>query len=101
MEGKALRIVIAGRGCGACRELLARTREACAALSLPAEIEEVLEEEDALERFGLEHLPALLVEGRLVCQGFLPSTALLTGWLDAIARGEMPGQGGEASGRGP
>ncbi len=89
MEREPLRIVVAGRGCGACRELLRRTREACAALSLPAEIGEVLEEE-ALERFGVEHLPALFVEGRLVCQGFLPSPALLADWLGEISRRELP-----------
>jgi|GEM_PF-1597486 hypothetical protein len=93
MERGPLRIVIAGRGCGACRELLRRTREACAALSLPAEIGEVLEAE-ALERYGVEHLPALFVEGRLVCQGFLPSPALLADWLGEIYRAEPPPPGG-------
>lgn len=88
MERRPLRIIVAGRGCGACRELFRRTREACAALSLPAEIGEVLEEE-ALERYGLEHLPALLVEGRIVCQGFLPSTPLLADWLGQVSRGAV------------
>lgn len=92
MEREPLRIVIAGRGCGACRELLLRTRQACAALALPAEIGEVLEEE-ALERFGVEHLPALFVEDRLVCQGFLPSPALLADWLGEISRGDLPSHG--------
>lgn len=96
MERAPLHIVVAGRGCGTCRELLRRTREACTALSLPAEIQEVLEEE-AVERYGVEHLPALLVEGRLVCQGFLPSPALLADWLGEMARGRaaLPRRGGE------
>jgi predicted DsbA family dithiol-disulfide isomerase len=75
-----LRIAVAGRGCGACQELLRRTREACAALGLDVEVAEI-QDPDAIQAAGVDRLPALLIGGRLVCQGFSPSPSLLMDWL--------------------
>jgi len=75
-----LRIAVAGRGCGACQELLRRTREACAEIGLDAEISEIRDPE-AIQAIGVDRLPALLIDGRLVCQGFSPSPSLLRDWL--------------------
>ncbi|MEW6758935.1 MAG: thioredoxin family protein [Acidobacteriota bacterium] len=85
-----LRIAVAGRGCGACQELLRRTKEACAAVGLDAEVAEIRDPE-AIQAMGVDRLPALLIGDRLVCQGFAPSPSLLQDWLrEASEPGSAP-----------
>lgn len=89
-RASGLRITVAGRGCGACQELLRRTREACAAVGLDADVAEIRDPE-AIQAIGVDRLPALLIDGRLVCQGFAPSPSLLRDWLrEASETGSPP-----------
>ncbi len=84
-----LRITVAGRGGGACQELLRRTREACAAVGLEAEVAEI-HDPKTIQAIGVDRLPALLIDDRLVCQGFSPSPSLLREWFREASESGSP-----------
>lgn len=64
-----MRIEIIGIGCGACRRMEAEVRRVVADLGLDAQIVRV-EEIGTVAEYGLLVLPGLMVDGRLVAEGY-------------------------------
>ncbi len=69
-----MEIKVLGPGCPKCKTLLKVTNEAVADLSLNVEIQKV---EDIMEimSFGAMHTPGLVINGKLVVSGRVPSAS--------------------------
>ena len=69
---KIMEIKILGTGCPKCKTLEKVTREAVAELGLQAEI---IKEEDIIKimNYGIMHTPGLVINGRVVLSGQVPS----------------------------
>ena len=67
-----MQIKVLGTGCKKCNELEQATREAVAALGINANIEK---EEDIMKimEYGVNRTPALVVDGKVVVSGRVPS----------------------------
>lgn len=67
-----MEIKILGPGCPKCKTLEKVTREAVAELGLQAEI---IKEEDIIKimNYGIMHTPGLVINGRVVLSGQVPS----------------------------
>lgn len=67
-----MEIKILGTGCPKCKTLEKVTREAVAELGLQAEI---IKEEDIIKimNYGIMHTPGLVINGRVVLSGQVPS----------------------------
>ena len=77
-----MEIKILGIGCARCNDLEKLVRDALAELNIAAEVEHVKD----LKRFaamGVLMTPGLVINGKVVCQGHLPSKTELTDWLVA------------------
>ncbi len=77
-----LEVVVVGPGCSRCMELEAMVRKALEELGLEAVILE-LSDQNAIRAAGVEKLPGLLLNGRVLVQGWMPTEPLLKGWLSA------------------
>ncbi|MGC8723209.1 MAG: thioredoxin family protein [Acidobacteriota bacterium] len=77
-----LEVVVVGPGCSRCMELEAMVRKAVEELGLEAEIRE-LSDQSAIRAAGVEKFPGLLLNGRLLVQGWMPTEPLIKGWLSA------------------
>ncbi len=83
-----MQITVAGHGCRACGDLLARVRRIVSELRVPAEVVEMTDPE-AMASAGVGRTPALLVDGTVISQGAIPTDNLLRDWLSRAARGEL------------
>jgi len=79
-------IKILGPGCANCKKLEAVAREAVTALGMEAEISKVTDYAEIMAHSVLS-TPALVVDGKTVCSGRIPTIAEVKGWLVAGAAG--------------
>jgi len=68
----AMKIEILGSGCSKCKELEKRAKEVISKKSLKADIEHVYDTDKIIER-NVFVTPALMVDGKLVASGKVPS----------------------------
>ncbi len=73
-------IKVLGPGCNNCVTLEARTREALDGLGTQATIEKVTDTADIMG-YGVMSTPGLVVDGKVVVSGRVPSVKQLTGML--------------------
>lgn len=75
-----MKIKILGTGCPKCKALEKATRDAVTELGISAEIEK---EEDIMKimQYGVMHTPALVIDGKVVASGRVPSEKELKGLL--------------------
>jgi small redox-active disulfide protein 2 len=79
-----MEIRILGIGCSRCNDLEKLVRDALAELDIAADVEHIKD----LKRFaamGVLMTPGLVINGKVACQGRLPSKAELRDWLTAAA----------------
>jgi len=76
-----MNIKILGPGCAKCHELDKRTRRAVQELGLDADVE-YIQDINEIIKYGILTTPGLVVNGKVVCSGHVPSedeiTKLLT-----------------------
>ncbi len=75
-----MNIKVLGPGCNNCVTLEARTREALTQLGEDATIEKVTDTAQIMG-YGIMSTPGLVVDGRVVVSGRVPSVKQLTGML--------------------
>ncbi|TVP71144.1 MAG: thioredoxin family protein [Nitriliruptor sp.] len=74
-------IKVLGPGCKNCVTMEARTREALEGLGKDATIEKVTDAADIMG-YGIMSTPGLVVDGKVVVSGRVPSVKQLTSMLD-------------------
>ena len=77
-----MEIKILGGGCANCRRLEQIARKVAADNQIDASFEDVKDYAEIM-KFGVMSTPALVVDGKVVCSGRVPSETEVTGWLKA------------------
>jgi small redox-active disulfide protein 2 len=75
-------IKILGSGCANCKRLEQIARKVAQDNAIEAEFEKVMEYADIM-KFGIMSTPGLVLNGKVVCSGRIPSEAEVTAWLKA------------------
>jgi small redox-active disulfide protein 2 len=79
-----MEIEICGSGCSKCAELENRAKEAVASAGIDATVEHVYDMDKIIAR-GIFVTPALLIDGRTVASGKIPSVGEIRSLLGEIA----------------
>jgi len=77
-----LNIKILGGGCANCKRLEQITRKVTEDNQIAAEFDHVTEYGEIM-KYGVMSTPALVVDGKVLSSGRIPSEAEVTGWLKA------------------
>ena len=77
-----LEIKVLGPGCANCRKLEALVHEALAMTGLEARVVKVTDLNEILAHEVLK-TPGLVIAGKLVCSGRIPTTASIAEWIRA------------------
>ena len=75
-----LQIRVLGTGCVSCNNLQGLVIEIMTELGVAADVFQV-HDPDEIGRFGVMRTPALVINGKVVCSGRLPSRAQVEEWL--------------------
>lgn len=75
-----VKVEILGWGCPRCRQLAARVREVVAEQAVPAEVEMVTDV-NRIASFAVFSLPGLVIDGKVVATGNVPSKQRLAAWI--------------------
>lgn len=75
-----LNIKVLGSGCANCINLEKLCREVIAENSIDAEIEKVTDYRDIMS-YGIMSTPGLVINGKVILSGKLPTKSTLTHWL--------------------
>jgi hypothetical protein len=79
-------IKVLGPGCSQCDSMEKLIMETLAEIQLPASVDHVRDMKE-IARYGIMGVPALLINGKVVCTGSVPPRNKLKSWLlDAKAR---------------
>jgi small redox-active disulfide protein 2 len=74
------RIEVLGPGCNNCRRLEANVREAVAIAGIEAEVVKVTDYAQ-IAAYGVLSTPGLVIDGKVVSTGRIPSAADIAAWL--------------------
>jgi small redox-active disulfide protein 2 len=77
-----LNVKILGSGCANCKKLEAVARDAASAANLPAEFIKVTDMQQIMA-YDLLSTPGLVINGKLVCNGRIPTQAEVQKWMNA------------------
>ncbi len=75
-----INIKILGSGCANCKRLEAETRKVVEELGIEAEFEKVTEYAEIM-KYPILSTPGLVINGKLVSAGRIPSSDQIAGWL--------------------
>ena len=73
-------IKVLGQGCNSCRELTQRIMDIMSQLNLAADLEHVTDIKE-IARYRVMGIPALIINGKTLSVGSVPSKKQLTNWL--------------------
>lgn len=82
-----LKIVVLGPGCSQCDRLEQTVMHVLAEMDLPASLEHVSDINE-IATYGHMRLPALIVNGKVVAAGLIPSTKKIKEWLAEAEQSE-------------
>ena len=75
-----LDIKIAGPGCRNCEELAARVKRVLEELQIESTLVKLTDYKD-IAASGVMMTPGLIVNGKVICQGKLPTEGIIKNWL--------------------
>jgi small redox-active disulfide protein 2 len=75
-----VRIQVLGPGCHNCDRMEQDVREVLAELKMPGDLSHVTDPAE-IAKYGLMGVPALVINGRVVCVGTLPDRNRIKQWL--------------------
>ena len=78
-----VKVEVLGPGCANCKRLEQVTRDAVRAAGIEAEIVHVLDVREIMAR-GVMSTPGLVIDGRVVSVGRVPSAKEIAGWLAPV-----------------
>ncbi len=79
-----MKFEVVGNGCRKCNELEKRVREAVSMLGLKAEVEHTYDVSRVIE-MGIVSTPALILDGKVILSGMLPTTEYLVSLIRSKA----------------
>lgn len=89
-----VRIQVLGPGCFNCDKMERDVREVLAELEIPGDLSHVTDPSE-IAKFGVLGVPALVINGRIVCVGTVPDRNRIRQWLiDLLASGECKEEAG-------
>ena len=77
-----LDIKVLGPGCDNCKRVEALAKQTVANLGVEAHIEKIIDRTE-YPKYGLLYTPGLVVNGKLVCGGRIPTEAEVLTWITA------------------
>jgi small redox-active disulfide protein 2 len=81
-----LEIKVLGQGCARCDKLTKDLMEVLSEMNLPADLEHVRDIQE-IARYKVMGVPALIINGEIMCTGKVPSKKQLKKWLENIHLG--------------
>ncbi len=82
-KGVAVKIEVLGSGCSKCRSTIGMIERVAQAVGVEVDIVKV-EHRDEIERLGVHATPAVIIDGRIVHSGGLPSHDAVQAWLSPV-----------------
>ena len=79
-----LTIKVLGPGCPNCYKVEEITKASLSTMGMDAQIEKITDYNEIVE-YGVLSTPGLMINGRVVCSGQIPSQAEVTSWLEDAA----------------
>ena len=76
------KVKILGTGCASCKATQKLVEDVLAAKGLPAQVDKV-EDIPSIMHYGVMRTPGVVVDGRVVHSGGIPSRAQVEGWFAA------------------
>ncbi len=76
-----LEIKVLGPGCAQCDRLEKEAMDVLSEMNLAADLEHVRDIKE-IAKYGVMGMPALVINGRIMCWGKLPSKNKIKGWLE-------------------
>jgi small redox-active disulfide protein 2 len=81
-----MEVKVLGTGCSSCKKLYAAAEQAIAQSGQPASLSKVESIEEIIG-FGVMRTPALVIDGRVVSSGSIPSAAEIVALITTAAAG--------------
>jgi small redox-active disulfide protein 2 len=85
-SGEGLVVRVLGPGCVSCNNLRHIVIEVMGGMGIAADVVQV-HDQDEIGRFGIMQTPALLINGKVMCAGRLPTSSQIEEWLRAAVAG--------------
>lgn len=79
-----IEIKVLGPGCFNCKKLEELTRSALESLAIEAKVEKVSNYQQIMD-LGVMRTPGLVINGKVVSSGRIPSVEEITGWVQEAA----------------
>ena len=79
-------VKVLGTGCPNCQNLEKTVRKAVSVLGVDATVEKVTDIKDIV-KYAVLSTPGLVIDGKVVCAGRVPSEAEVSAWLADAASG--------------
>ncbi len=80
---EGLEIKVLGPGCARCDKLEREAMEVMSEMELPGDLEHIRDVKE-IGRYGVMGTPALVINGKVVCVGEVPSKDQIRAWLDEL-----------------
>ncbi|MDR5694399.1 MAG: thioredoxin family protein [Armatimonadota bacterium] len=90
-----MKIQVVGPGCPRCQATERNVLDACYTLQLPAEVEHVHDPKE-FAKLGVRFTPAVIVDGRILISGRVPSVAELQKLFTELQKASGESERGEA-----
>jgi len=81
-KGQGLEIKVLGQGCARCDKLEKDLMDVLSELKVPADLEHIRDIKE-ISKYKVMGVPALVINGRVMCTGSVPSKKQLKKWLES------------------